>query len=534
MQDENPEVRRATARALGQIGGETAISVLVKTLHDKDSDVRQMVVSALCQIGGSTVVSILINTLRHTDSTMRQVAAEALGKTGNEVLVSTLIDILHDVDNSVRRTAVLALDQIGSELAVSALVNSLCDTDSGVRKAIVQALSKFSGEGSKLAISALVNSLRDVDSGVRRAAAQALGKYSDKVTITALTNALNDKDSWVREAAASALGQIGDRTVVDILIAALSDVESGVREATTSALGRIGSETVVNNLINALHDINSSVRESATWALGRIGGKTVVSTLLDTLHNEEDSWVYWPAIMVLKRIGDPSLLIELVLNFRQNVQTKPEILHIIIALQERFKIYRTDFFWSPSSVKQRPPAEKIMCSLRVVLASPSDVQPERDVLPNVIDELNRSMGAVLNVDLKLYRWETDTYPGFHSEGPQGLIDDILRIDDCDVLIGIFWKRFGKPTKSAGSGTEHEFLTAYKAWEKNKRPQIMMYFKDAPYSPKAREETEQWGKVLDFKANFPEEGLWWPFPETGAFKDLVRTHLSGWLRDNFKK
>ena len=95
-------------------------------------------------------------------------------------------------------------------------------------------------------------------------------------------------------------------------------------------------------------------------------------------------------------------------------------------------------------------------------------------------------------------------------------------------------RFGTPTKSAGSGAEHEFLTAYEAWKKAKRPQIMMYFKDAPYSPKTSEETEQWGKVLDFKVNFPKEGLWWPFIETGEFEKLVRQHLSGWLRNNFGK
>jgi len=187
-----------------------------------------------------------------------------------------------------------------------------------------------------------------------------------------------------------------------------------------------------------------------------------------------------------------------------------------------------------------------MRTLRVVLASPSDVQPERDILPSVIEELNRGMGVVLDVDLKLYRWETDAYPGFHPEGPQGLIDSILRIlidsilriDDCDVLIGIFWKRFGTPTHGADSGTEHEFRTAYKAWQESKeqprRPHIMVYFKKAAYSPSSPEELDQWRKVLEFQKEFPKVGLWWPFKTTNKFKELVRTHLSGWLRDNFGK
>jgi hypothetical protein len=175
-----------------------------------------------------------------------------------------------------------------------------------------------------------------------------------------------------------------------------------------------------------------------------------------------------------------------------------------------------------------------MPELRVVVASPGDVKPEREVMPDVIDEINRSMGAVLDVQFKLSRWETDAYPGFHAEGPQGLIDPILRIEDCDILVGIFWKRFGTPTHGVGSGTEHEIATAYEAWQHSQKPQIMVYFKEAEYFPRSVEETRQSGKVLGFKESFPEEGLWWPFKETGQFKDLVRGHLQNWLRDRFQK
>ncbi len=273
--------------------------------------------------------------------------------------------------------------------------------------------------------------------------------------------------------------------------------------------------------------------QAAAEAQGKIGDAAVFSALQATLH-DDNIFRRWIAIGELGKTGDTQLFSKLTSDFRQGIQIETAVYSVIAALQQRFKIYRADTFLPPSTEPQFPSAEKIMRTLRVVLASPSDVQPERDVLPSVIEELNRGFGEVLGVDLKLYRWETDAYPGFHPEGPQGLIDSILRIDDCDLLIGIFWKRFGTPTKSAGSGAEHEFLTAYEAWKKARRPQIMMYFKEAPYSPKTREETEQWGKVLDFKANFPNEGLWWPFIETGEFEKLVRQHLSDWLRDNFGK
>jgi hypothetical protein len=59
--------------------------------------------------------------------------------------------------------------------------------------------------------------------------------------------------------------------------------------------------------------------------------------------------------------------------------------------------------------------------------------------------------------LEVHRWETDSYPGFHPEGPQGLIDPILKIEDCDILIGIFWRRFGTPTTDAKSGCRFSLM-----------------------------------------------------------------------------
>ena len=73
--------------------------------------------------------------------------------------------------------------------------------------------------------------------------------------------------------------------------------------------------------------------------------------------------------------------------------------------------------------------------LRIVVASPGDVQAERNALSTVVEELNHGIARDRGVRLELARWETDAYPGFHPEGPQGLIDPILRIETCDILIG---------------------------------------------------------------------------------------------------
>jgi small GTP-binding protein len=186
--------------------------------------------------------------------------------------------------------------------------------------------------------------------------------------------------------------------------------------------------------------------------------------------------------------------------------------------EKRFPQRRTE----ETQAKPRPR------TLSVVLASPGDVQAERDVLPSVIEEVNRNI-ADRGLSLALTRWETDTHPGFHAQGPQGLIDPILGITGCDLLIGIFWKRFGTPTTDGKTGTEHEFGLAYEAWQEKGSPQIFVYFNQKPYTPKSKAEIEQWGQVIEFKEKFPKEGLWWAYKGKSQFEKLVRNHLMNYIR-----
>lgn len=170
--------------------------------------------------------------------------------------------------------------------------------------------------------------------------------------------------------------------------------------------------------------------------------------------------------------------------------------------------------------------------LRMVVASPGDVQAERDLVAAVVDQVNHGVAKERGIILQVSRWEKDSFPGFHAQGPQGLIDSILQIPDCDIFIGIFWKRFGTAVTDAQSGTEHEYKLAYEAWKQRGQPQIFFYFNQKPYSPKSREETDQWGMVLDFQMSFPKEGLWWPYKGKQNFAALLRDHLENYLRSQF--
>ena len=61
--------------------------------------------------------------------------------------------------------------------------------------------------------------------------------------------------------------------------------------------------------------------------------------------------------------------------------------------------------------------------LAVVLAGPRDVEREIELIREAIVEVNITLRfAAASIVLEPLHWRTDVYPGFHPEGPPGLID----------------------------------------------------------------------------------------------------------------
>jgi hypothetical protein len=162
--------------------------------------------------------------------------------------------------------------------------------------------------------------------------------------------------------------------------------------------------------------------------------------------------------------------------------------------------------------------------VRVVVVSAGDTIAERDAVVSVVDELNCRLAPAQGCRLSVWRWETDARPGLHLKGPQGLIDERMRIGDADIVIGIFWTRFGTPTGDAASGTEHELRSAWAARHERGRPDVMVYFCGRKAAPATAAEADQWQRVLRFRAELPKAQLWWPYKQTVEFERLVRGHI----------
>ncbi|RKR81310.1 OST-HTH/LOTUS domain-containing protein [Mucilaginibacter gracilis] len=135
---------------------------------------------------------------------------------------------------------------------------------------------------------------------------------------------------------------------------------------------------------------------------------------------------------------------------------------------------------------------------RVLVASPGDVGNERDVIPDVINDWNAINAMISKVVLMPIKWETHSAP-LMGDRPQAIINKQL-VEDCDVLVGVFWTRIGTNTGIAVSGTVEEI----EQFLKLKKP-VMLYFSQSPIEPDKIDIT-QFTVLKNFKEKMRLEGL----------------------------
>lgn len=159
--------------------------------------------------------------------------------------------------------------------------------------------------------------------------------------------------------------------------------------------------------------------------------------------------------------------------------------------------------------------------IKIFIASPGDVAKERDIITNVIKDLDRSVFGRNNVQIKVLKWEQDASPSMGR--PQQIILD--QISGYDIFIGVMWKRFGSPTGKSLSGTKEEFENAYYSWHQFGHPRIMFYFSQIPYVIKSVDEADQLKLVLEFRRDIQKSGLVWEYTDLIEFEKSIRRHLT---------
>ncbi|OBS33719.1 DUF4062 domain-containing protein [Pseudomonas syringae] len=134
----------------------------------------------------------------------------------------------------------------------------------------------------------------------------------------------------------------------------------------------------------------------------------------------------------------------------------------------------------------------------VMIASPGDVDAERNIVREVLAEWNAIHSAKQKIVLLPIGWESHSSPDMGAE-PQAIINQQI-LQKCDLLVGIFWTRIGTATGEYASGTVEEIERHVASG----RP-AMLYFSSKPVVLDTVL-PEQYAKLKSFKESCRSRSL----------------------------
>jgi HEAT repeat protein len=287
LNDRQPEVRAAGARALGNIGPVAAPASrrLIELLGDSDVRVRKTATEALARVGATEAVPALIGKLADAE-VWEDTASALLHLDPSSIPPRELIRILEADSDGIPRlywfpdfVTLLASrnqDEIASALAAAGapvaadLGRLVTSPKKRVRDRVAAAL-KLLGPAAKDAVPALISALKD--ESLREFVLDVLAHIGPFAAdaVPHIGPLLRNPSSAIRRAGACALAGMGPPAgpAVSDLVALLSDANREVRQWSAIALGRIGRDTdeVVTALRARLRDPSADVRKAAAQSL---------------------------------------------------------------------------------------------------------------------------------------------------------------------------------------------------------------------------------------------------------------------------
>jgi hypothetical protein len=168
------------------------------------------------------------------------------------------------------------------------------------------------------------------------------------------------------------------------------------------------------------------------------------------------------------------------------------------------------------SVETATRSPRVAAILRVLIASPSDVAAQREVLTNVVHDWNATHSTAEGIVLLPVKWESHAHPA-SGDYPQGIINKQI-VDDCDLVIGCFWSRLGTATPVASSGTAEEIERL-----RSKGKKVLLYFSTAPL-PQDHDH-DQWQKLKEYQQTFQRDSLYWNYSTPEELRGLATRHLA---------
>jgi HEAT repeat protein len=250
-------------------------AALAEALRDEDRDIRRSAAYAIGILDGGSVVRELVAALQDLDPEVRGAAATSIGKVGTAEDGKAIVVLLSDESASVRNRALQAIGVLKVREAGPALremYEANRRKDLGVR--VLACLSRIGDPAQAELFQQLV---QDPDPDTRRLAVEGLGRVADRGRLEGLKKDFQrERNDELRLSYAFALTLLGDRAFLDTIVLSLSSRTLGRRSRDyLLEMGR----GILPDLYPYLNDPDATVRAELCDIIGASGDPAAIEKL---------------------------------------------------------------------------------------------------------------------------------------------------------------------------------------------------------------------------------------------------------------
>lgn len=266
LADAEPEVREFAALAAAQIGGERALDCLVEALASPSPEVRFQAVAGVAELAPSRAGQLLVPLLADTDAEVRTQVIGALANLDEPLLTGHIAGALDDDVGKVRLEAALALAGRSDARAEPVLLEALAHR---------QRLGEVGRALARIGCKKAGDTLHTVASGwltpphLRAELGAALVELGDPRGTQALRSVLRGLRSYARSYAVDLAREVAARELLPELTA-LARRPRGVDQLTlVEALARFADVPEARAALKSLASRDDPVGDAAKKALTR-------------------------------------------------------------------------------------------------------------------------------------------------------------------------------------------------------------------------------------------------------------------------
>ena len=276
--------------ALGQIGGKSALKVLLKKDAEIAEDLRSAMNESLLRCAmdargsdAETIYERLLQPEPVRPGYVRRAALVGLIKLSGKKSSIIVMDAVTGQDEDMARAAVVAMKYIDDDDVIASISAKLEEIPSSIRADAIMILAQC----GKSALPGIEKALESKDDAVRDAAIYALGKIGDAGSVILLAAKLSAVESEKRKPLISALARITGEGVDEALVSVFQSGDNAVRSELAEVFSDRMYVAAVPVLLKAAASEDANVRKSSLKALADLAGKDNCSALMEILSGAE-------------------------------------------------------------------------------------------------------------------------------------------------------------------------------------------------------------------------------------------------------